>query len=119
MMQENGKQLLDRAFRELEQELPRRMARLVRWLRNPKSRRIRIPVGVLCILGSFLWFLPVLGLWLLPLGLLLIAQDIRWLQRPVGRFMLWSLDHWRRFRARHGKRSKTDAAQGDQEKHRA
>ena len=48
--------------------------------------------------GSFLWFLPVLGLWFLPLGLLLIAQDVPFLRRPVGRMALYLLDRWKRLR---------------------
>jgi hypothetical protein len=85
---------LDEAFDQLESEAPGRLARAIRWMRRPQARIVRIPLGILCILGSFFWFLPVLGLWFLPLGLLLIAQDVRFLRRPVGKLTLYLLDRW-------------------------
>jgi hypothetical protein len=103
MADDQGKALLDRAFRGLEREVPDRATRAIRWLRNPKSRWLRLPLGILCIVASFFWFLPVLGLWFLPLGLLLIAQDVPFLRRPVGRLMLWLEDRWRALRARFGR----------------
>ncbi len=40
---------------------------------------------MLFILGSALWYLSVLGIEMLSIGLLLIAQDVPFLRRPVGR----------------------------------
>ena len=88
-MADKGQQTLDRAYEGLEEEAPDRVARAIRWLRDPKARWIRIPLGVLFIIGSMLWFLPVVGIEMLPLGLLLIAQDVPFLREPVGRFMIW------------------------------
>ena len=85
---------LDQAFDELERIAPSRLSRMIARARKPEARMVRIPIGVLCIIGSFLWFLPVLGLWFLPLGLLLVAQDVRFLRRPVGRMTLYLLDRW-------------------------
>lgn len=90
---------LDRAFDELEREAPDSLAKAIRWTRRPQARIVRLPIGILCILGSFLWFLPVLGLWFLPLGLLLIAQDVPFLRTPIGRMTLYLIDRWRRLRA--------------------
>jgi hypothetical protein len=89
---------LDQAFDELERVAPSRLSRLIARLRKREARLVRIPLGVLCIIGSFLWFLPVLGLWFLPLGLLLIAQDVRFLRRPVGGLTLYLLDRWAHLR---------------------
>jgi hypothetical protein len=91
----SGKQILDRAFDGLEEEAPDRVARVIAWLRDPKSRWVRIPVGLLFIVASFFWFLPVIGIEFLPIGLLLIAQDIPFLQRPVGKLLLWLEAKWR------------------------
>ena len=90
--------VLDEAFEKLEREVPNSVARAIRWMRKPQARIVRIPLGVLCIIGSFLWFLPILGLWFLPLGLLLIAQDVPFLRRPVGRMTLYLLERWVRLR---------------------
>src|SRR3712207_5660565 len=66
----------ERRLDRLERQLPEAAARTFRWLRNPGARWVRIPFGGLLVLGSLLSFLPVLGLWMLPLGLLLLAQDV-------------------------------------------
>ena len=87
--------LLDEAFDELERQTPDRVTRAIRWLRDPQSRKVRIPLGILFIVASFFWFLPVIGLELLPIGLMLIAQDVPLLRKPVGRMMLWLERKWR------------------------
>ncbi len=83
---------LEAAFGRLGRMLPRPAASALRWLHNPESRFVRLPLGILCIILSFFWFLPVIGLEYLPIGLLLIAQDVPFLRRPVGRAMLRLLD---------------------------
>ena len=93
-----GKRVLRQAFKDLERELPQRVARGVRGLRHPKARYIRIPVAVLSIVGGVFSFLPVLGLWMLPLGLLLLAHDVPFLRKPVGRFTSWGAQRWAKFR---------------------
>jgi hypothetical protein len=99
-MTDKGRRTLDQAYEGLEKESPDRVARAIRWLRDPKSRWIRIPLGVLLIAGSMLWFLPVLGIEMLPLGLLLIAQDVPFLREPVGRAMIWLERKWAGLRRR-------------------
>lgn len=91
---ERGEELLDEAFDRLEAETPDRVTRMIRWLRSPHSRLVRVPVGILCIVASFFWFLPVIGLEFFPIGLLLIAQDVPFLRKPVARWMLWLEDRW-------------------------
>mgnify|MGYP003694382559 CR=1 FL=1 len=52
-------------------------ARFVSWLRKPSSRYARIPLAMLLIVGGIFSFLPVLGLWMLPLGLLCSRRTCR------------------------------------------
>jgi hypothetical protein len=87
---------LEQAFTRLEKVLPRPLARALHWLHDPGSRWVRIPLGALFIVASFFWFLPVIGIELLPIGLLLIAQDVPFLRRPVGRIMVRLLDGFER-----------------------
>ena len=89
-----GKRVLRDAFKRLEQELPERVARVIRNLRHPDARWVRIPIGLLFIVAGFFSFLPVLGLWMLPLGLLLIAYDVPVLRKPVGYFTIWGAEKW-------------------------
>jgi hypothetical protein len=81
---ERDEERLNRQFDRLEEELPESASGFLRLLRRPSSRWIRIPVGILLIAGGLFSFLPILGLWMIPLGALLLAQDIRFLRRPVG-----------------------------------
>src|SRR5687767_918036 len=98
--EERDKALLDKALNVLENEAPDRITRLIRWLRSPRSRWIRVPLGILCIIASFFWFLPVIGVELFPIGLLLIAQDVPFLRRPAAKLLLWLEDMWRELRSR-------------------
>jgi len=63
----DGKRVLRDAFKRLEREVPERVAHILRKLRHPDARWVRIPIGVLCIVAGLFSFLPVLGLWMLPL----------------------------------------------------
>ena len=94
----HGQNTLDEAFEKLQQETPDTVTRLIVRLRRPQARLVRIPLGLLFICAGFLWFLPALGLWCLPIGLLLIAQDVPFLRRPVGRMTLYLVQRWVRFR---------------------
>jgi hypothetical protein len=103
----SGKDELDQAFEKFERETPDFLTRAILWLRRPDARKVRLPLGILFIIASFLWFLPVLGIELLPIGVLLVAQDVPFLRAPVGRMALWLLDRWARFRKWLRKTTKT------------
>jgi len=69
-----------------------------RELALPASRVARIAIGVgLVILGCF-GFLPVLGFWMIPLGLVILSVDIpavrRHRRRFTVRFGLWLKDRY-------------------------
>jgi len=91
---EQSKMELDRHFAWFEAGLPPGPARFVGWLRKPSSHYARIPLAVLLIAGGIFSFLPVLGLWMLPLGLLLFAQDVPILQKPLARMLGWIERKW-------------------------
>jgi hypothetical protein len=72
----------------------------------PGSAALRIAIGGLLILGGCLGFLPVLGFWMVPLGLVVLSIDLpiaRRLRRraevrlvpPVRRLRQW----WNRRKA--------------------
>jgi hypothetical protein len=89
---------LDRAYDILERQTPDWMTRAIRWLRCPGSRWVRIPLGLALIAGSLLAILPFFGIEMLPIGLLLLAQDIPFLRGPAARMMLWLELQWLRLR---------------------
>jgi hypothetical protein len=44
---------------------------------------------MLLIAGGFLAILPIFGLWMLPLGLALIADDVPWLKTRLEQAARW------------------------------
>ncbi|MBW4706212.1 hypothetical protein KX928_00265 [Roseobacter sp. YSTF-M11] len=43
--------------------------------------KVRSVIGILLIIGGILGFLPILGFWMIPLGVSLIVADIRYFRR--------------------------------------
>ena len=58
-------------------------------LRGKRAKWVRVPTGVALIGGGVLGFfpLPVLGIWMLPVGLALLAHDIPKMRRPIARLL--------------------------------
>ena len=55
----------------------------------PRSRLLRIVIGVLLCIGGLLSFLPILGVWMIPLGLLVLSNDVPRVRRWRRRFAVW------------------------------
>jgi uncharacterized protein YqgC (DUF456 family) len=73
------------------------MRRSIYWLRHPSSRWARLPAGVGFCIGGVFWILPVLGLWMLPVGLVLLSEDIPALRHTTDRTLDWlegRIPHW-------------------------
>ncbi len=62
----------------------------------PASRALRICIGVGLILAGFVGFLPILGFWMVPLGLVVLSVDIpvvrRWRRRSAVAITRWWQD---------------------------
>lgn len=61
--------------------------------KGPKGARITI--GLLLVVGGLFGFLPVLGFWMIPLGLVILAVDFRWARHLVVNSR-WKWRTWRR-----------------------
>jgi hypothetical protein len=85
---------LDRQLDRVSDHLPEFAGRRIVWLRRPSSRWVRAPLGILLIIASLFSFLPVLGMWMLPLGLMLLAIDVPFLKRPTGRALVRLEQQW-------------------------
>ena len=73
-------------------------AYFLRLKRHP-SAWVRRSAGVALVAGGVLGFLPVLGFWMLPLGLVLLSDDIPWLRRRRRRrAQVWLTRRWARWR---------------------
>jgi hypothetical protein len=83
--------------------LPPRLGGITNYLLQPSSRWVRLPAGALLVVGGVLSFLPVLGIWMLPLGLALLAEDVPGLRSQRSRVLDWierRKPHWLRSASR-------------------
>jgi hypothetical protein len=55
----------------------------------PRSRTGRIGLGSALMVGGTLGFLPILGFWMLPVGFLVLSNDISFVRRRRRRFAIW------------------------------
>jgi hypothetical protein len=86
--------LREHRLQRLTEQLPRAARPVAQWLRSPSARPVRVPAGLLLCAGGALGALPVLGFWMLPAGVVLLAEDVPPLRRATGRMLAW-LEHQR------------------------
>lgn len=55
----------------------------------PKSRPLRLVIGVLLVILGTLGFLPVIGFWMIPLGIIVLSIDVPPIRRARRRFVIW------------------------------
>lgn len=65
-------------------------------LREPRLRWLRVPIGFALVIAGIIGFLPIVGFWMIPLGLSLLALDFpvagkanRWIMRKVRAAIAW------------------------------
>ena len=80
---------------EQDGKLPRKRPRLhtisigSRSFELPASRLVRMGVGFGLVLCGIVGFLPVVGFWMIPLGIFVLSLDMHWARRIRRRFMIW------------------------------
>src|SRR6266566_1092005 len=83
----------DPRVQRLLDALPHPARRSYTWLIRPEAKWVRLPLGLVLIAGGLLGFLPVLGVWMLPVGALLVSEDIPLVRRAtlrvLGRVQRW------------------------------
>ena len=59
----------------------------------PESKVLRLLIGSLLVFGGLLGFLPILGFWMIPLGLIVLSADIaiirRWRRQGEVKYGRW------------------------------
>jgi len=68
---------------------PRKISLFGREFTMPQSRWLRVTIGVLLVFFGFLGFLPVLGFWMIPLGLLVLSYEFAAVRRLRRRVVVW------------------------------
>lgn len=56
-------------------------------LREPRAVWVRVPAGIALTGGGVFSFLPLLGVWMLPIGLALLAVDVPPMRPPLARVL--------------------------------
>ncbi len=80
---------LNKQLDTLNKHLPDWMARSVDRVRQPGAVWVRVPLAIVLVAGGFVGFLPVLGFWMIPLGVALLALDVPFLRAPLAKFLGW------------------------------
>jgi hypothetical protein len=75
----------DDELERLNGHLPGWAASIMRKAMEPSARWVRVPVGIALMTGGTLGFLPILGFWMAPLGLALVARDVPFMRPPLAR----------------------------------
>jgi hypothetical protein len=78
-------------------------------VRLPRSRAVRVATGAGLVAGGLLGFLPVLGLWMLPAGILVLSNDSTAIRRLKRRGGVW----WGRRRAESREKTAKKKGPGD------
>ena len=78
---------------------PDRLRRLFQRENLPRSRLARIALGLALVLGGLLGFLPIIGFWMIPLGLAVLAVDLPRVRRLTRRTSVALGRWWARRRA--------------------
>jgi hypothetical protein len=82
---------LEAQRRKFRNRLPDWAAAALNWLRR-SSPWLSWPVAL--VIGGIFGVLPLLGFWMVPLGLLLMVQDIPLLQPPLARLFAYVRKKW-------------------------
>jgi len=79
----------DRELDRLQRHLPAWMRKPIGAARRPGAVWVRVPLSIALVAGGTVGFLPILGFWMIPLGLALLALDLPFLRPPLARLMVW------------------------------
>ena len=71
----------------LQGHMPGWAGRHLNRLRQPRAVWVRVPAGIALTGGGVFSVLPVLGLWMVPVGLALLAQDVPSMRKPMARVL--------------------------------
>lgn len=71
------------------QIMPPKVRLFDRHIKLPESKPMRVGLGTILIGGGLLGFLPVLGFWMIPLGLLVLSVDLPAVRRWRRQFTVW------------------------------
>ena len=97
-MDDRYRRRLDRQLNALAVGFPV-LGPLIGAIQGRPGMLLRLPLALLLLIGGLLGFLPVLGFWMIPLGLMVLAIDLPVL-RPVVTTTIIRVRRWWQTRGR-------------------
>ena len=79
---------------DIDAEVPRpgQVVRIGKWqFQLPRNRVLRLVIGIGFILGGIVGFLPIVGFWMIPVGLLILSNDVPMIRRWRRRLVVWAV----------------------------
>ena len=71
-----------------------------RTMRLPRSRLLRVVMGVAFVALGLVGFLPVVGFWMIPVGLVILSVDSPVARRARRRAEVWIMRRYNRWKGR-------------------
>ncbi|MDF2368313.1 PGPGW domain-containing protein [Sneathiella sp.] len=65
-------------------------------LKKPKTKLGRSILGWALVIGGIFGFLPILGFWMIPLGIVILSADSPYLRRWRRKAEVWIGKKWKR-----------------------
>jgi hypothetical protein len=67
----------------------RKISILGREFTMPRSRAARVAIGIVLVIFGIFGFLPILGFWMIPVGLLVLSYEFAVVRRWRRRAVVW------------------------------
>ena len=80
---------MDEELDLLQTRVPDGVSKVMKKVRGPSAKPYRIPIGIALTVGGVFGFLPLIGFWMVPLGLAVLAQDVPVIRPPLARAVAW------------------------------
>ncbi|MCM5552685.1 PGPGW domain-containing protein [Pleomorphomonas sp. NRK KF1] len=71
-----------------------------RTMRLPRNRLLRVVMGVVFVALGLVGFLPVVGFWMIPVGLVILSVDSPLARRVRRRAEVWIMRRYNRWKGR-------------------
>jgi hypothetical protein len=71
-------------FEQRSETVKRWWNRILAWVGRNVPPGLRTVVGLIFVVGGIFSFLPVLGIWMLPLGIAIIWLDVKYLRELLN-----------------------------------
>jgi hypothetical protein len=78
---------LDAELDRLQERMPDWPARMLKKVRSPAADRYRVPAAIALTVGGVFGFMPILGFWMTPLGLGVLAIEVPVMRPPLARLL--------------------------------